>query len=877
MMKTKLMLISLISTLTICVNAQTDVTSKYLTNADFSNGTFVNNAPTGWTLELTSGGVQSKISTAEKSGGVIAGNQNHWQLWQSSGALTGKAYQKAIGLPPGRYKLTAIVSPSFGGGTMELYMNNATTSIATGQAKVYEVEAMVADGRVELGLKLNTTNGATIDFDSFLLYLLPSDDDELSVILETWHEQCVSDTLAKNRQQWYNRDEMLTAFAAYDEAQGNETKMEIAIDKLKTAHNQYTEITTAYASLRDEATKLNSETNKSKFALRDTIRDIRTKIISYYSKNEDHYAWVCEALSVVRSLSTLFGGYKHMNLTISTARNQLKATDYNGKSDLQAALSEANGVLAAATTMEEFQQGITFVKTAQANYLKNRPSEWVTIQNGQLWKTKTGTTVQAHAPGFVRVGDIWYMCGEDRSSQWNPDVNLYSSTDLRTWKLEKKIIQNGVTTSELGSSRMIERPKLLYNAMTNKYLVWCHYESGNYGASEAACFECDSVNGAYQYVWSGRPMNVKSRDCNVFQDTNGTAYFISTTEENQHLGLFKLSDDYHEAIEHTQLFSWQSREAPAIVKLPNSRYFMFNSACSGWDPNQCKWSSTTNIKSGWSGLTNVGNSIAYDTQAAAILEIKGTKTTTYLYVGDRWQDPGLPESKTIIFPVSFLNNSTPYFDYRERFDINFVTGEWRETPTDDIFADKSQWKIIDKSSEESGSGNATNAIDGRVNTMWHTQYSGTVAEAPHHIAIDMGKSQTIKGFLATPRMDGNTNGLIRKYQFLVSADGSKWTSVSSGDWLPYWTEVDFSKRECRYIKLICKEDTWASLAELDVILDPVYTAIEAVSTDGAESAVVRRDYYSLDGRLMAGPVRGVYIERIHYEDGVIRSVKKWGK
>lgn len=430
---------------------------------------------------------------------------------------------------------------------------------------------------------------------------------------------------------------------------------------------------------------------------------------------------------------------------------------------------------------------VTMNMTAQTKSQKTT-SEWVTIQNGQLWRSTTGDVVQAHAPGFLRVSDIWYMCGEDRSRQWNPDVNLYSSADLKTWKFEKKIIQNGVTTSELGRTRMIERPKLLYNAKTGKYLVWCHYESRNYGASEAACFESDSVNGIYKYVWSGRPLGVKSRDCNVFQDSDGTAYFISTTEENQHLGLFRLSDDYHEAVEHTQLFSFQRREAPAIIKLPDGRYFMFNSACSGWEPNQCKWSTTMDLKDGWTRLANVGNSIAYDTQAAAILEIKGTKTTTYLYVGDRWQDPGLAESKTIIFPVTFQNDSTPHLEYRERFDINFTTGEWRETPTDGIFADKSRWKVIE--------------------------------ESTHHLTIDMSKSLTIKGFLATPQMDCNARNLIRKYQFLVSQDGKTWTSVSEGDWLPYDAEVDFSKIKCRYLKLICKEGNRASLAKLDVILNP---------------------------------------------------------
>ena len=52
----------------------------------------------------------------------------------------------------------------------------------------------------------------------------------------------------------------------------------------------------------------------------------------------------------------------------------------------------------------------------------------------------------------------------------------------------------------------------------------------------------------------------------MFVDDDGTAYFISTIEENQHLGLFRLSDDYLSAVEYTELFKWQSREAPAIVR-----------------------------------------------------------------------------------------------------------------------------------------------------------------------------------------------------------------------------------------------------------------------------------------------------------------------
>ena len=304
------------------------------------------------------------------------------------------------------------------------------------------------------------------------------------------------------------------------------------------------------------------------------------------------------------------------------------------------------------------------------------PDTWVTITNGRLWLTPEGDTVQAHAPGFLRQGNTWYMVGEDRGHEYNPDVNLYRSTDLQTWHFVKKIIENGVTSPDLGKSRMIERAKILYNPQDKRYVVWCHWEASNYGASEAACFSSDRIDGEYKLEWSGRPMDIKSRDCNVFVDNDGTAYFISTTEENQHLGLFRLSDNYLSATEHTRLFPGQRREAPAIVRLGN-RYFMFSSACTGWAPNQCKLSWSDDLRQGWSELEPIGDDKAFRTQPAAILEVKGTKDTTYLYVGDRWKDPTLAETKTIMFPVSFTD-TTCNFSYRDSFEINFKTGEWRE-------------------------------------------------------------------------------------------------------------------------------------------------------------------------------------------------------
>lgn len=320
-------------------------------------------------------------------------------------------------------------------------------------------------------------------------------------------------------------------------------------------------------------------------------------------------------------------------------------------------------------------QFIAFAVLVLLSATSAKASDWTTITNGSVWYDNNGDTIQAHAPGFLRYNNRWYMVGEDRSGWWNPDVNMYSSADLVNWRFEGKVVRNGVTVAALGKSRFIERAKIMRNPHTGKFIIWCHWEGEGYRASEAACFSADSICGPYKLEWSGRPMGVKSRDCNVFVDNDGSAYFVSTTEENTNIGIFKLSDDYTKVVSHYSVMEDLRREAPVIVN-KDGLYYMLSSACTGWAPNQCKLSTSKSLNQGWTPLVNIGDDKAFRTQAAAVLEIKGTKQTTYLYVGDRWLERSLPSSPIIIFPISF-DNGECQFEYCDSFDINFTTGEVR--------------------------------------------------------------------------------------------------------------------------------------------------------------------------------------------------------
>ncbi len=846
------------------------VTSK------IKNASFEVNGLEGW----DSDNFWIQTNTATTSQGWRKTGNTYAESWVATPSGVGDAHitQRIEDLQEGIYTVQAnahAVLESNSNATINgvtLIAGSNATSVTKGGT--YSCWAIVLNGHITIGVKAEGTNANWVATDYFRLTKSEINKEKLDEYGQIIYNAAVSDTLNRVRQIYFNREQIKEAMQLYIAADGDSVLTAESIRKLETARERFDSIKVAYNTLRDRVNELYNSTNKSKFAGADEVKNIRSLITRYYRSPDDNYGWVLAQIERLDTLKRSYAEFLRLGKFINMARDQVRLTSYPGADIFQTVIDKAVSLQSSSTDSEEMRKMKEELDEAQGSYIKNRPSEWVTIQNGNMLRERNGD-VQAHAPGFCRIGDIWYMVGEDRTR--SPDVNLYSSIDLVHWNFERKIIENGRTSSVLGNGRMIERPKILYNPDTEQFVVWCHWEQGDYGASEAACFFCDEVKGDYQQAFAGRPLGIKSRDCNVFVDKDGKAYFISTTEDNNHIGLFELSDDYLSVVNHTQLFPWQGREAPATVRIGNI-YYMFSSACSGWDPNQCKLATTSNLRSGWSPLNDIGNDIAFDTQAAAILEIKGTKATTYLYVGDRWQDPGLPESKTIMFPVTF-NGTTCDFKYRERFDINFVTGEWRETPTDEIFVDKTEWNVISYSSEETQSepGNVKYVCDNDWNTKWHTKYTGGISPAPHQITIDMGKETDIQGFLAVPRMDRISSGLIRNCTFSTSADGNQWRTQYATGWLPYCTEIDFDHHKARYFRLSSNE-SFISLAEIEIVKysDPT-VGISQLSVDNGKgeelSPVVDTEWFSIDGRRVGQPAKGVSIARYLHADGTITSKK----
>jgi hypothetical protein len=452
----------------------------------------------------------------------------------------------------------------------------------------------------------------------------------------------------------------------------------------------------------------------------------------------------------------------------------------------------------------------------------------ITIQNGVFWNDTSGKRIEAHGAGLILVGDTWYWIGEDKSANSGTfkAVNAYASKDLGSWQFRNAIITTKTSTDLAASGRIIERPKVIHNDTTNQYVMWLHWDGNNYADAEAGVFTSPTVDGNYTLVSHFRPNNNMSRDDTLFKDDDGKAYFVSAANENADLMLYELSDDYLTIKRQVMKLTSAKREAPAMFK-QGGRYYIITSAATGWDPNQAQYFSAAAIDGPWTSLTNLGDSTTYDTQSAYVIPVQGTQTTTYIYAGDRWQDPDLVSSKYIWLPLKISGTSLA-LDYYDTWQLDVTTGRWSAN-VNNGYLPQSGWTLVYADSEETQAenGRATNAFDGSSSTIWHTQYTGTTPAHPHEIQIDLGASYALTGFAYLPRQDKDDHGMVAQYQFYASTDTTNWgTAVASGTFNSDRTEkrVMFTSKVARYIRFVALSEIngqpWTSVAELNLIGTP---------------------------------------------------------
>jgi len=360
---------------------------------------------------------------------------------------------------------------------------------------------------------------------------------------------------------------------------------------------------------------------------------------------------------------------------------------------------------------------------------KSAAIKYTSFKPGELWLDNNNQFINAHGGGFLIYNNTYYWFGEHKGSGKDGSkafvgVRVYSSKDLYNWKNEGvalHVLKD--TLSKLQEGCTIERPKVIYNKKTGKFVMWFHHElkGEKYKAALTGIAVADNVTGPFEYIVSYRihagilPLNMTqetfdnirpidenqkltkqiridqaksgelfkrdfkggqmSRDMTLFVDDDETAYHITASEENQTMLISKLSDDYLSLSgEYIRILPGERNEAPAVLK-KLKKYYMFTSGLTGWDPNPAKLSVATSMMGHWTSLGNPckgsedEKNNTFWSQSTYIIPVIGKKDA-FIFAADRWIGDNLIDSRYIWLPIQF-ENDIPFLKWQDEWDLSF--------------------------------------------------------------------------------------------------------------------------------------------------------------------------------------------------------------
>ncbi|WP_405532653.1 discoidin domain-containing protein [Streptomyces avidinii] len=142
--------------------------------------------------------------------------------------------------------------------------------------------------------------------------------------------------------------------------------------------------------------------------------------------------------------------------------------------------------------------------------------------------------------------------------------------------------------------------------------------------------------------------------------------------------------------------------------------------------------------------------------------------------------------------------------------------------------DRAGWTATASDEEAAGeNGRAANVLDGNVNTIWHSKWTGTPAPLPHSITVDMHRTAVVSALVYRPRTN-SPNGRVGEYSISLSADGQNWASpVATGTLADDAgaKALGFAPQGARFVRLTALTEAggrgpWSSAAEIDLLGDP---------------------------------------------------------
>ena len=276
------------------------------------------------------------------------------------------------------------------------------------------------------------------------------------------------------------------------------------------------------------------------------------------------------------------------------------------------------------------------------------------IRPGEVWRDTAGNPIQAHGGSMIVVGETFYWYGENKEKTvgdgkvWTWGVRCYASKDLYDWEDLGLIIPPDIDdpTSPLAPNSGLDRPHILYNAQTKKFVCWIKILNQG-GVQTRVVLAADKITGPYRMIHRRfMPLGMGAGDFDlVVCPDDGKAYMYFERVHSE-LICADLTDDFTDVTGYYSTHFPRSgppyvREAPAYFRR-NGKHYLATSGTTGYFPNPSEIASADTYHGPWTVIGDLHpkdrSRTSFNSQISSVFK-HPNKKDLYIALADRWMGP----------------------------------------------------------------------------------------------------------------------------------------------------------------------------------------------------------------------------------------------
>lgn len=274
------------------------------------------------------------------------------------------------------------------------------------------------------------------------------------------------------------------------------------------------------------------------------------------------------------------------------------------------------------------------------------------IRPGEVWLDTAGKPIQAHAGAIIAVGDSFYWYGENKEftdgkqgiESWG--IRFYRSKDLYNWEDLGPIIPPDTVdpSSPLSPKIFPERPHILFNPRTRKYVCWIKIRNPRLSYQYRIVLTADQITGPYRLVQPElKPMGMSAGDFDLVVDADGSKAYMYFEHDHKEVVCIELSDDWTDVTDRfTRHFPDgvppNTREGIACFQR-DGKIYLTSSQMTGYFPNPSSVAVADDYRGPFSEIGDLHpddrSRSSFNSQISYIFKHPG-KRDLYIALADRW-------------------------------------------------------------------------------------------------------------------------------------------------------------------------------------------------------------------------------------------------